>query len=192
MILLTFILLFREYDFSFIWIKHHQNGMKAHCQGHLGQTLAPPPKWLSKCCETLFQAIGAPFPNRLLVQIDTVCHYNCGLVMWASYTGNCHFRELRIFLFFDRLHDNSKGERTAVTSSQNSCVRPSVVLWKSQSKLPSKTLSSLVPTVWHAIKLSLHIALILNGDHRLGVCVCGGLYIKCLVGSVLPLPNPLF
>lgn len=44
MILLKFILLFREYDFSFIRIKHHRNGMKAHYQGHLGQTLGPPPK----------------------------------------------------------------------------------------------------------------------------------------------------
>lgn len=138
---------------------------------------------------TLSQAIGTPFPNRLLVQIDTVCHCNCGLVMWASYTGNCHFRELRVFLFFDRLHDNSKGQRTAVTSSQNSCVRPSAVLWKSQSKLPSKTLSSLVPTVWHALTLSLHTALILNGDHRPWGW---GVYTKCLVGSVLITPPQRF
>lgn len=43
-----------------------------------------------------------------------------------------------IFLFFDRFHDSSKGKGTAVTSSQSSCVRTSVVLWKSQGKLLGK------------------------------------------------------
>lgn len=35
--------------------------------------------------------------------------------------------------FFDRLHDNSEGERAAVPSSQGPCVRPAAGLWKPHS-----------------------------------------------------------
>ena len=114
-------------------------------KGHLGLTSAPfsgsPPSsvtpWSGGPSRGLSRRLGVPWVGWVQNDGDS-SHDQCGLGTWARLTGSHHLRELMFFLFLDRIHDSSKGERLAVTSPQSSCVRTSVVLRKSQSKLPRK------------------------------------------------------
>ena len=77
--------------------------MKSHCQGHLGQTLAPFPtasRMSSRWCGPGSRRPGAgePFPND-----GTLSHCDCGLVTWARLTRNCYSRELRVCLLTDSM-----------------------------------------------------------------------------------------
>lgn len=119
-------------------------------KGHLGLTSAPFPHSLpNKPLRGVRPWSGGPRCGAsrplVLTWVNRVrddsgsSHHQCGLGTGARLTGSCHLRELMMFfLFLDRIHDSSKGERLAVTSPQSSCVRTSVVLRKSQSKLPRK------------------------------------------------------
>lgn len=122
------------------------SGVWTPCQRMLGSGTGPIPKWRGQCSAwlvhlSLIAYLGKVIPwNEFHLSLQ-LSHEP--VVQVTVVSENWWF-----FFFCDRLHDNSKSQRNAVTSSQSSCVRPSVVLWKSQSKLPSKNSHTLSPMVY--------------------------------------------
>lgn len=125
------------------------SGVWTPCQRMLGSGTGPVPKWLGQCSTWLERLSRIVYLGKVILWNEF--HLSLQLAREPEIQVTVVSENWWFFSFCDRVHDSSKSQRNAVTSSQSSCVRPSVVLRKSQSKLPNKNSHTESPTGWHAV-----------------------------------------